>query len=160
MDIHSCPLIPIDINKQVARMPRLIQQDFSEERRGGERRGVGGRGVWWGDCGEEEGEGGVGRGSGRGFTICSHKISLSLFLSLFLCRYIIHPNSGYMYILYTRNRVLHMYVYYICIMSILYVYIYIYYVWEGRWQTLRVYAYIYIYITLTGSSEEVGPWGV
>jgi hypothetical protein len=58
-----------------------------------------------------------------GFTICSHKISLSLFLSLFLCRYIIHPNSGYMYILYTRNRVLHMYVYYICIMSILYVYI-------------------------------------
>ena len=26
---------------QVARMPRLIQQDFSEERRGEERRGVG-----------------------------------------------------------------------------------------------------------------------
>ena len=36
--------IDIYIYKQVARMPRLIQQDFSEERRGEERRGVGGGG--------------------------------------------------------------------------------------------------------------------
>ena len=42
---------------QVARMPRLIQQDFSEERRGEERRGVGG--------GREGCDGGGARGEGR-----------------------------------------------------------------------------------------------
>jgi hypothetical protein len=46
-------------------MPRLIQQDFSEERRGGERRGVGGReGCDGGIVGRKkergEWEGGVG----------------------------------------------------------------------------------------------------
>ena len=43
--------------EQVARRPRLIQQDFSEERRGEERRGVGGvRGRGEGQGEQEEGE--------------------------------------------------------------------------------------------------------